>query len=32
MQNIDNVLVWGDPLPEAVNQMKEAMKYEAVYG
>lgn len=32
MNIIDNIPVWGDPLPEAVNQMKEAMKYEAVYG
>jgi len=32
MQIIDGIPVWGDPLPEAVNQMKEAMKYEAVYG
>lgn len=29
---IDNIHVWGDPLPEAVDQMKEAMKYEAFYG
>lgn len=32
MQIIDNIPVWGEPLPEAVEQMKEAMKYEAVYG
>jgi len=32
MQIIDGIPVWGDPLPEAVAQMKEAMKYDAVYG
>lgn len=32
MNVIDDIPVWGDPLPEAVEQMKEAMKYEAVYG
>lgn len=32
MQIIDGIPVWGNPLPEAVSQMKEAMKYEAVYG
>lgn len=32
MQRIDDLRVWGDPLPEAVDQMKEAMKYDAVYG
>lgn len=32
MQYIDGIPVWGDPLPETVAQMKEAMKYEAVYG
>lgn len=32
MQIIDEIPVWGDAVPEAVNQMKEAMKYEAVYG
>jgi tRNA-splicing ligase RtcB (3'-phosphate/5'-hydroxy nucleic acid ligase) len=32
MKIIDGIPVWGDPLPEAVEQMKEAMKYEAVYG
>src|SRR6185312_11475972 len=32
MKEIDGISVWGDPLPEAVNQMKEAMKYKAVYG
>jgi hypothetical protein len=32
MQEIDGIPVWGDALPEAVSQMKEAMKYEAVYG
>lgn len=31
MQLIDNIPIWGNPLPEAVAQMKEAMKYEAVY-
>lgn len=30
MQHIDGIPVWGDALPEAVSQMKEAMKYEAV--
>jgi tRNA-splicing ligase RtcB len=28
----NSIPVWGDPLPEAVNQMKEAMKYHAYYG
>jgi len=32
MQIIDGIPVWGNPLSEAVDQMKEAMKYEAVYG
>jgi tRNA-splicing ligase RtcB (3'-phosphate/5'-hydroxy nucleic acid ligase) len=32
MQRIDGIPVWGDPLTDAVNQMKEAMKYEASYG
>ena len=32
MNLIDGIPVWGDPLPEAVEQMKEAMKYEACYG
>lgn len=32
MNLIDGIPVWGEPLPEAVEQMKEAMKYEAVYG
>jgi tRNA-splicing ligase RtcB len=32
MQEIDGIPVWGEALPEAVSQMKEAMKYEAVYG
>jgi tRNA-splicing ligase RtcB (3'-phosphate/5'-hydroxy nucleic acid ligase) len=32
MKEIDGIPVWGNPLPEAVSQMKEAMKYEAVYG
>jgi len=32
MNLIDDLLVWGDALPEAVSQMKEAMKYEAIYG
>jgi tRNA-splicing ligase RtcB len=32
MQLIDQIPVWGEALPEAVSQMKEAMKYEAVYG
>ncbi len=27
MQIIDGIPVWGDPLPEAVSQIKEAMKY-----
>lgn len=32
MNLVDGIPVWGDPLPEAVSQMKEAMKYEAVHG
>lgn len=32
MERIDGIPVWGEALPEAVSQMKEAMKYEAVYG
>ncbi len=32
MQVIDGIPVWGDPLPEAVAQMKEAVKYDAIYG
>jgi tRNA-splicing ligase RtcB (3'-phosphate/5'-hydroxy nucleic acid ligase) len=32
MNLIDTIPVWGEVLPEAVAQMKEAMKYEAVYG
>jgi tRNA-splicing ligase RtcB len=32
MNLIDGIPVWGDPLPEAVEQMKEAMKYGAIYG
>ena len=32
MNEIDGIPVWGEALPEAVAQMKEAMKYEAVYG
>lgn len=32
MQIIDNIPVMGEPLPEAVSQMKEAMKYGASYG
>lgn len=32
MQMIDGIPVWGDPLPEAVEQLKEAMKYDACYG
>jgi tRNA-splicing ligase RtcB len=32
MNLIDGIPVWGEPLPEAVSQMKEAMKYEGVYG
>ena len=32
MKMIENITVWGDPLPEAVAQMKEAMKYDAFYG
>jgi tRNA-splicing ligase RtcB len=32
MNVIDKIPVWGKVLPEAFNQMKEAMKYEAVYG
>jgi len=30
MQLIDGLPVWGEPLPDAVNQMKEAMKHEAM--
>jgi len=29
---IEGIPVWGNALPEAVKQMKEAMKHEAVYG
>jgi tRNA-splicing ligase RtcB len=29
---IEEIPVWGEPIPEAVNQMKEAMKYGAVHG
>lgn len=32
MKIIEGIPVWGEALPEAVSQMKEAMKYEAVYG
>jgi tRNA-splicing ligase RtcB (3'-phosphate/5'-hydroxy nucleic acid ligase) len=32
MNIIDGIPVWGGVLLEAVDQMKEAMKYEAVYG
>lgn len=32
MNQIDAIPVWGEVLPEALAQMKEAMKYEAVYG
>lgn len=32
MKLINDIPVWGDPLPEAVDQMKEAMKYDAVFG
>ena len=32
MNLIDTIPVGGEALPEAVDQMKEAMKYEAVYG
>jgi len=32
MNVIDQIPVWGEVLPEALAQMKEAMKYEAVYG
>ena len=32
MQLLEEIPVWGEALPEAVQQMKEAMKYEAVYG
>lgn len=31
MQIIDNIPVWGDPLQEAVEQMKQAKKHEAIY-
>lgn len=32
MKVIDGIPVWGDPDQETVNQMKEAMKYDAVFG
>lgn len=32
MQLLDNIPVWGEPDPESVKQMQEAMKYGAVYG
>ena len=32
MQIINNFPVWGEPDLESVNQLTEAMKYEAVYG
>ncbi len=32
MQKIDDIPVWGEPLQEAVDQMKEAMKHDAIYG
>ena len=32
MEIIDGIPVWGEPLQEAVEQMKEAMKHEAYYG
>lgn len=32
MKLINDIPVWGDPLPEAVDQMKEAMKYDACFG
>ena len=32
MNLIDGIPVWGICLPEAANQMKEAMKYDAYYG
>jgi len=32
MNIIDQIPVWGEVLPEALSQMKEVMKYEAVYG
>lgn len=32
MQMINNTPVWGTPDPEALSQLHEAMKYEAVYG
>lgn len=32
MQVIDNIPIWGTPDLESVNQMKEAMKCEAVFG
>ena len=32
MNVIDQIPVWGEVLPEALSQMKEAMKYDAVYG
>ncbi len=32
METINGIPVWGDPDPEAVKQIIEAMKHEAVYG
>ncbi len=32
MNIIDGIPVWGEVLPDALNQMKEAMKYGSVYG
>ena len=29
MKKIDDIPVWGEPLEEAVNQMKEIMNYES---
>jgi len=31
MQFVEGIPVWGEPLPEAVEQMKEAAKYDACY-
>jgi tRNA-splicing ligase RtcB len=32
MQMIEGLAVWGEAMPEAVEQLKEAMKYDACYG
>lgn len=32
MDLVDNVYIWGEHLQESIDQMKEAMKYDACYG